>query len=306
MTSTNSKRPAHWNNDQQFFYKYMSRSTGKIVLENGTLRWSTPATLNDPYDMQFDLHMEVDHETVKALALQKLWDAFYGEKPVQVGNALGVTIQFLKGKMPRLKREEFNQEYGEAIDEGFARLESALPGGQEEIRLLMAKSKVLCLSEAPDNPIMWAHYAEQHHGLVLRFRSIPEFDSPWCVARPVEYLEQMPRLLDNDFLAEMASGQVSFNAKELMNRLIYTKSVEWAYEREWRISIGAGRGPNAPYEDITFHNQELDAVILGCVMLEEDRKVFVELTKSLYPHASILEAKKSDRKFQFDIGKLEV
>jgi hypothetical protein len=38
-------------------FKYVSREVGKLVLANRTLRWSTPGTLNDPYDMQFDLQL---------------------------------------------------------------------------------------------------------------------------------------------------------------------------------------------------------------------------------------------------------
>src|SRR4051794_34870497 len=46
------------------FYKYMSPATAHAVLGNQTLRWSTPGTLNDPYDMQFDLKYEVDRGLV--------------------------------------------------------------------------------------------------------------------------------------------------------------------------------------------------------------------------------------------------
>jgi hypothetical protein len=70
-------------------YKYMSRQTGRVVLANRTLRWSTPRTLNDPYDVQFDLHIDVDREAVRAASLDKMWDAFYGNAPAPVGNRFG-------------------------------------------------------------------------------------------------------------------------------------------------------------------------------------------------------------------------
>lgn len=143
MSKTDFERSPHWSNDRRFFFKYMSRATGRIVLENRTLRWSTPGTLNDPYDMQFDLHIEIDREVVKTIALQKLWDAFYGDQPAPVGNVLGAVIRSVRGVFPQLTREEFNREYSEAIDEGFSRMERALPVAQEEIRSMIANDKIL-------------------------------------------------------------------------------------------------------------------------------------------------------------------
>ena len=48
--------------------------------------------------MQFDLRLNIDKEAVKAKALGKLWAAFYGTEPVQVGNRFGAAI---RGRMRR-------------------------------------------------------------------------------------------------------------------------------------------------------------------------------------------------------------
>jgi hypothetical protein len=282
----------------------MSRATGRIVMENQTLRWSTPRTLNDPYDLQFDLRTDIDREAVKSAALPKLWNAFYGDQPVPVGNRLGAVIREIREVFPKLTREEFDRQYGEAMDESLSGLERGLPEIQQEIRSIMADSKLLCLTEAPDNKLMWAHYAEHNQGAVLGFRSVQGLDSPYESARPVEYLDEMPLLIDNDFLADMASGQVLMDAQAIIDRMIYTKSSEWAYERERRISASSGRDAAAPHEDIPFNALELSAVIVGCRMPEDDRTTFVEMTKRLYPHASILQASKAEKKYQLEIEPL--
>src|SRR6266446_7525436 len=41
--------------DRQSFFKYMPASTAKVVLENGTLRWSSPVLFNDPFDVPREL-----------------------------------------------------------------------------------------------------------------------------------------------------------------------------------------------------------------------------------------------------------
>ncbi len=283
------------------FLKYTSRRVGRIILENRMLRWSTPGTLNDPYDMQFDLHIEVDREAVKRLTLEKLWDAHYGPHPAPVGNPLGVVIRAFRGRFPQLTREEFDRQYGEAIEEGLARMERALPTFQREVRSQIARSKILCLTEIADSAPMWAYYAEQHQGLVLRFKSVPELDSPWVTARPIQYHADMPRLLDADFLADLSSGRATLEPTTILDRLIYTKSIEWAHEREWRIFSGDGRDVDALYEDLPFHQQELEAVIFGCRIPAQDRAAFLRLIREHYPQALMFEVERAARNFQLNI-----
>jgi hypothetical protein len=251
--------------------------------------------------MQFDLHIEADREEVRRLALDKLWEAHYGPHPAPIGNALGLLIRAFRGIFPQLTREEFDRQYGDAIDEGRARMERALPTFQREVRAHISRSKILCLSEIADSAPMWAYYAEQHQGLVLRFKSIPELDSPWVTARPIQYHADMPRLLDADFLADLSSGRVTLEPATILDRLIYTKSIEWAHEREWRIFSGDGRDANAPHEDIPFHQLELEGVIFGCRMSAQDRADLSRLIEQRYPQTEILEVERDARNFRLAI-----
>lgn len=288
-------------NSQEFFYKYMTRATARVVLEQRTLRWSTPGTLNDPYDVQFNVHLGIDRAAVKAAALQTLWDAHYGDNPPVMPNALGQVIGLVRGLFPRLSREEFDREYGEAIDEGLAGLERRIPETQTLVREFLATCKILCLTELPDNVLMWTHYAERHQGIVLRFKSVDGLDSPWKVARPVEYLPEMPRLLDDAYMANILLQPLETNVRLILDRLIYTKSDAWAYEREWRLFTGAGRNPTAIFEDVPFHPLELDAVILGCRMADEDRHTLSELAKCRYPHVQVYVADLVPDRFKIEL-----
>jgi hypothetical protein len=297
--------PIHWKNDRDYFFKYVTFNTAQKILENRTLRWSTPGTLNDPYDVQFDLQIEINRKAVTVIALEKLWKNFYEGGPADSRNKFGAIIKEIRGIFPRLSQDEFNREYGEAIEESLALMERRLPQLHPEVRIYMAKSKILCLTESPDNMIMWAHYAEQNQGVVLRFKSITEFDSAWGMARPINYLANMPRLFDTEFLADLLAGNVSMDTETILNRLIYTKSDHWSYEKEWRVYSGAGRDVSAIYEDLQFHDRELDGVIIGCRMREENVTSLVNFVKKIYPHAEILKAVPSQKEFRFDIRPFE-
>ena len=100
------------------FYKYMSVGTGRAVLMNKTLRWSTPGTLNDPFDIQFDLNFKINRAVVKTATLQKLWDAYNGHE-IRIGNALGVLMAAFRQSTPGWTREKFEQELALPLEESF-------------------------------------------------------------------------------------------------------------------------------------------------------------------------------------------
>jgi hypothetical protein len=263
-------------------YKYVSFSTGKIVLENQNLRWSTPPLLNDPFDMQFLFQVRADRGAVKLLALQKLWVAHYGPGPVaSTPNQLGVLIGGLQGSFPQLSREEFDCEFGEAIDECFEVLYSRLPDRAREIWEIFQNDKILCLSEVPDSIVMWSYYAQNHAGMVLCFRDAVGPDGPWRMARPVSYVDEVPSLFTEDALSEILAGQHSIDLPHVLDMVCFTKSRHWEHEREWRIYAGAGR-TQGPYEDIPFNALELDSVILGCRMPKQERMYVVDLISRRY------------------------
>lgn len=288
------------------FYKYMGRGTARIVLENRTLRWSVPSMLNDPFDVQFDLHMnKIDRERIKSLALPKMWEAMFGKGEFAPGNAFGIMMARLRGLLKKMSREEFDKRFGDSIDQGVDNLLEHLPAHQADIRKYMAKTKVICFSEVPDSILMWAYYAEQQKGAVLCFRAAEDVDSPLLHARPLNYSKHVPRLVTEEFLADMSAGLVNMDAKSLLEKMTTTKAIEWGHEREWRITLGYGREPDALFEDLSFHSEELESVILGCLMPEKDIEALSRLTREKYPKAKLQQAVKADGEFKLIIKELQ-
>lgn len=290
----------------EHFYKYTTRSTAKIVLETRALRWSCAALLNDPYDLQFDLHLEVDEERLKRLSLDKLHNAWYGPQPYTPApnNGSGAVIAAYRGRFPKMSRKKFDSELGPTIIEGLNNVRQNLPEKHVAFRQFAALAKILCQSEAGDILLMWSYYAEQHKGVVLRFKPQVELDSVWLLAKPVNYSEKMPRLFDEEYLSDVSAGTRSTEPAYFVDRLIFTKAAEWKHEREWRLHMGMGRNPLAPHEDLKFHAKELDGVIIGCAMPLEDRQAITELVRTHYPHAEVLQAGKHDREFRIVFEKL--
>jgi len=98
-------------------------------------------------------------------------------------------LMSLRDRRLRIGRiEELNDDFefiGLALGEKEDRL--ALRGMR---RHMDSKSGVLCMSKNWDSPLMWAHYADSHKGIVLGF------DVPERAFYKVDYVKDRPRLAD--------------------------------------------------------------------------------------------------------------
>jgi hypothetical protein len=289
---------------QRRYYKYMSRATGRVVLQDRTLRWSTPATLNDPFDNQFDLHIRIDRELTSARSKAKLWGAYLGVDLPPADTAAGQLVRELCNRRPNLNRFQFESAIGTSILQGLRGLDQYVERMQGEIRPHVARHKLLCLALAGDDIPMWTYYGENHKGVVLCFRDAPGQDSPWSAGKAVRYQQEMPTLLNEEELSDVICGRTHIDPFAVMEKIVFTKSLAWAHEREWRIFSGIGRSPEAPFEDIPFGVAELEAAILGCLMPADDRRAFSELVRNQFPNAELREATRHDRNFELVIGPL--
>jgi hypothetical protein len=287
------------------FYKYTTASTAKAILKSRAMRWSRPALLNDPYDIQFDLHLEIDRDKLRKLVLEKIRHVLTTNDPyVPVkGNMMGELLPIARKVLKNLPEEEFKKMADAAVG-GVDDLEASLPKYHAELRGYAETSKVLCMSEVGDSLLMWAYYAEQHRGVVLRFRAIKELDSMFLAAKPVHYAKDMPRLFDEEFMSDLLVGKAMTSADQIANKTIYTKAVEWAHEKEWRLNAGSGWKPTEPYEDVNFFKPELDGVIFGCATPPATIEEISAMARAMYPDAELLRATKHDRQFRLVLTKI--
>ena len=296
----NPQAPEHFRNKRAHFYKYMSVDTAKIVISQRTLRWSTPATLNDPYDMQFDFIAAIELEDAIQVTLESFWSAYKEKRPIQTTNEIVLLLWSVLRKLPNLSEDDFRETFAPAIKEGLQNGLAVLPKFNEEVREFMKTGKVLCLTESPVNPIMWAHYGANNTGVALGFRSVPALDSPYGMAMPMNYVASPPELINNAYITQLAAGGIPITPNELFDHLVLTKAASWSYEREWRVHSGDGRDRNAPYEDIPFGLNELEAVIFGLNTSKTDRETLSELAAK-YPNAALYKVQIGNKAFEYDL-----
>jgi hypothetical protein len=92
------------------------------------------------------------------------------------------------------------------------------------LREMTAKYGLVCFSASWTNPVMWAHYAEQHRGICLGF------DIPEEIGQRVTYVDQrlpFPSLFALHEKERLRAAQ-SF---------LFTKFSSWSYEEEVRATL---------------------------------------------------------------------
>ena len=147
------------------------------------------------------------------------------------------------------------------------------------------KAGLCTLSEKKDDILMWSHYADSHKGICIEFEPRTSAQIEWFEnAVPVRYQSNFPA---NDFYKRSATEADAIAA-------MATKSVQWAYEKEWRLL----RGEPGPY---ALPQGVISGVVLGYAISDEHRKLVNEWATLCSPPPSVYAATIKPDAYALDI-----
>ncbi|MDQ0629414.1 hypothetical protein QFZ44_001990 [Pantoea agglomerans] len=217
------------------FYKYVTMEVAKIIISDGTLKFTSPINFNDPFDF---------HPAVLKEGLTKFTN--------RLNHELGNGIRKYKNNhressknLQVLRRAEFRAIYTREMS-------------------------ISCFSASPYILPMWAHYADNHKGCVIEF----EFNSVDYVTTHIDslinnpsynilvpfavnYSNSRPPLYD-------VQGRTDTDTTGFFASL--TKSDEWAYEKEWRVII---KKPEGIYP---FDRSQMTGIFFGMNVNKVDKR----------------------------------
>lgn len=117
-----------------------------------------------------------------------------------------------------------------------------------QIDQLKGQVVILCLTRSAFNPLMWAHYAEQHQGFVIGydvsgpFLNSPDYNLITVDSGDVLYTNtKTPFALNPESMGallgvyQQAFGFEGAADQALARRLLLTKHASWVYEEEVRV-----------------------------------------------------------------------
>lgn len=279
--------------ERSTFYKYMSLNTAKIVLDSCSLRWSSPVLFNDPFDVPREVMPGINEINIgKALARKLIAELITPREDIQNLN-------------PRIRTmlSDFQKSFPLGIPAGlierFQEMVNIPPVGigapaatqemKDVWRGMLNNRRILCLSESPIITPMWNHYADKYKGIVIEFDCVDFLDSAWLIAKPMKYTDEMPLTHTAEGMAELLFMPDNKSIEYINNEIIFIKTEEWAYEREWRISTYARPNSTGQYSDLKFHPFELKSVILGPLFDASEFDEVASLVK-MYPRAKLFKS----------------
>lgn len=193
------------------------------LIVNRRIRTSSPLNFNDP----FDCFPSSDISGTREQRARKLQRSF-----LEMG--FGASSAERRQKAWQIAGMRGTDQLHDYFETGMART--------------LVDVGVLCFSEVWDNVLMWSHYCGSHTGVCLGFRRLSPM-SVVSLALPVHYDRERPVI---DLFSDSDEARI--------RKAIYTKSEDWAYEKEWRTFLH--RKPAVQ----TFAPGVISDVILGAKM----------------------------------------
>lgn len=171
-------------------HKYTTTDRLKEIIQNNSLYFSSVAKYNDPFEFKANLSSNFNQ--------------------LELFTLLKDTGKYSDAEATKLSDMMIQDK------------EACLSSFQQSIEKTISKLGVCCLSQKYNNLLMWAHYGNDHKGVVLKFKMDKDlsFFSP---------------LFKVDYCADFPKYNYFKNNKGLDHIQVKTKSIDWAYEEEMRI-----------------------------------------------------------------------
>ncbi len=148
---------------------------------------------------------------------------------------------------------------------------------------------------------MWYHYAEKYKGIVIELSCSDELDSVWLGAMPIEYIESVPEISTAQGWAQMLFIPQQQIFEKLLKLCCYSKTPDWGYEKEWRVTTFKRPHETGTISDYKFDYKELKSIFLGPLIVPTERAEILLLAKELTPHTFVYETEIGmSRAFKFN------
>jgi len=279
-------------------YKYLDTAGARLTLGNRCFKHAKPSTFNDTEDLTIRSIFPEDHETALEILKEGFVDTLVkhlDDKPtcLNVGMRTKVAL-ILKALKAKPELAEIMKQHMEAAPLGqmftLEGMKNRNANYIAEINLFMQGLRILCVSSLNTSEKMWQRYAENHGGIVLRILPNVAKDSKYQRFQPVVYREQRPSLYKSAaaFQEESLFADQDVRIREAMDAVIYSKTLEWEYESEYRLAIPLGHGER-DWTTLPYHPEELSEIHIGANASPDFRQEIILLAKSVRPQIQIFQ-----------------
>jgi hypothetical protein len=292
-------------NTSRILFKYGSAKSIIKILQNQTIKVTCANQFNDPFDTLMKVRFDFDLSELPAAFNQEIESLIFGEpEPVFINDDFTtraiIQLRSIKDTIPR---ENLLPLINIITLPQIQALKQLMENEDEDWRQYLLTWRIFCLSEIKNNLLMWAHYADSHKGAVMGFKCVPELDSAFCAAFPVTYSNSKPSLGSLSDWIKQSTGQKALDIDDVYLDMVFTKSIDWAYEKEWRYPLPA-QNLNESFDLRGIDKKEIAEVNIGCRMPTKHKKQILAIIKADYPDVKVYEAIQSDTQFALEFKEI--
>lgn len=242
-----------------------------LELNNKTLWFSNVRSFNDPFEFRFevDLTLPKDRNTItKFVAFTE--EDLQGDHQYTQQQIQDFIVHFNK-KLSLLSDQELEEKADTLLTDLVSRHVDGLFKNDE--------TKVCCLSQSYDDPLMWSHYTDGMKGFVIVYNEFGTKEGSAAPALHVNYVEKIP-IIDYQTLQLKSSS----DGMKLNTKVFASKHKRWSYEKEIRFFSN----PNHPYPVMRniklrdggvmdLPDYAIHGVIVGCKMNGDNLKIIQDI-----------------------------
>lgn len=275
----------------RILYKYIGAEHALTVLQNLKLKLTPPIEFADPFEFLMRVERRIIRRQVEKIAGRNSFIKSAYELDCAKGLYSGDLKTYTRGfKANREKHIRDATRVTEPI------LSDHLKG--QFLADLSKMYAVLCLTEKPDNILMWSHYASGHRGIVLGI----EIPSSWKMHQ-VDYVNQRVAI-------DLAWNPTDQRCLDMVSALVKAKSEHWKYEQEWRAIARLDKLERALQGTITRYFTQIrpeliKEIVLGLRFPEEKIAEIITLHKKQFPQARLLKTSIHDNEYALIVRDLE-
>jgi len=232
-------------------YHDKHRTRVKSVLLDNKIYFSLAASFNDP----FDPRPYFTYESVERFQYHAL-------RRINIDEEDAERREIKRRQVLSLSKPQIDEHYRQVTRDYYERLRNEYP--------------MYCLSATRQNILQWSHYANGHQGLCIHF---DHKRYPFAGSMMIDYEDQYPKV----YIPR------SLQQRWVFRRTLLTKSVDWKYEKEFRL-IRFPEGAPGQHSDLglqwTGHIAQLPpgcvtGITLGAMMSLPDQHELISICRAL-------------------------
>ena len=292
------------------FYKYCPNTCKEkdsklvnyshLALENNTVFMQSPSEFDDVYDS--DIHIEyTEYEKYRLLEYcrrsqlnigceatsQELGDSFLRwlfETYQRTHSFDGFFPIEPESELEKLSNQCFclrlQNELIKELDWGVALAKVLRIEYEEYASHLKTVFRTSCFTTTPYSQLMWGgSYADCHRGFCIEYTVLPEDEAYQEIYQnlfPMVYCKARPNITER-IVAYKDKPPTEETLLDIYFHGALRKSIDWAYQNEWRLLLPMGRTKGTNYNIAFF---PITKVFLGNRMNQENRKRIIEICHS--------------------------